>query len=351
MAYATGIAFGVTRTRAVITDVHGRVLCELEDNPLVLSSIEELPSGILSTYDRLIHSTSLPRDKMVALGVSLGGFMDDKEGTVSILGLPHTVEGTQFLWSEGTGKSMPLAQNLAGLSGLNVAVEDRPRAAAFAEKRFGVTRESDHFIFLRVGSQDVSAGLFLDGRLYRGHRGVSGEVGHLVLSPDDGPLCRCGNRGCLEVLSSGRALVQAVLAGIRGGINSSLLLTSNPNSGELTAEKVVEAAKAGDKLCWQVVYDAARYLGEAAAILVNLFGPEMLVLGGLAESSGGLFLHQVSDAVRLRALDVMSRNVRVVESSLGPWGPARGAAALALEKAFSSGGCLDKLLEESPSRC
>ena len=163
-------------------------------------------------------------------------------------------------------------------------------------------------------SSGVGAGIIVDGRPYRGHRGTAGEVGHVVVDPQ-GPICRCGNRGCLETLASGPALLRLVGAS---------------RDEELTVKQMIELARAGDAGCRRAIADAGQVVGGVVAGLVNLFSPEMVVIGGDLGEAGDLLLDPLREAVRRDALPAAATDLKVVAGELGERANLLGALALVL---------------------
>ncbi len=207
---------------------------------------------------------------------------------------------------------------LPGWSGVDVAkeLEDRLQTptyvdndanlGALAEVTLGAGRNARFAAYVSISS-GIGAGIIVDGRPYRGHRGTAGEIGHVVVDPQ-GPICRCGNRGCLETLASGPALLRLVQAS---------------RDDELTVKQMIELAREGDAGCRRAIADAGQVVGAVVAGLVNLFSPEMVVIGGDLGEAGDLLLDPLREAVRRDALPAAASGAE------GRGGRARRAGQLA----------------------
>jgi predicted NBD/HSP70 family sugar kinase len=219
------------------------------------------------------------------------------------------------------------------LGGGLIVVDDSVRAMGIAAQRCGPAQGSANFLYVFLGS-GIGSGVFVDGRPYRGCSGVAGELGHVTID-DDGPWCSCGSRGCLEALAS----TSAVLRRVQERLAESRLMSTlrGPyEKGGLTLAALIEAARAGDKLAFQILDETGTYVGKVLAIALNLLGPELVVLGGPLAQDGGIILEAVQRQVRLRALQHISSQTRIICDDQGELAGARGAALLALDALFSS---------------
>jgi predicted NBD/HSP70 family sugar kinase len=194
--------------------------------------------------------------------------------------------------------------------GVPVYVDNDANLGALAEWVLGAGRGAEDLAYLMLSS-GIGAGLILGGRLYRGANGTAGEIGH-VLVDDQGPLCRCGNRGCLETYAGAHALIELL----------------GRAHGALDVQAMVELASAGDPACQRVVADAGRTVGVAMAALCNQFNPERVVVGGELAGTGDLLLEPLRDAVRRYALPAAAEAVTIVAGELGDRAEMLGALVL-----------------------
>jgi glucokinase len=230
-------------------------------------------------------------------------------------------------------EDLPVRDLLEERTGATVWLDNDGNLAMLAEAVHGAAKGARDAITLTIGT-GIGGGIWLDGRIYRGSTGAGAELGHMVVD-FDGPPCQgnCPGRGCVETLASGTAIAregsEAALAN-----PDSVLGEMIGKSGELTAEQVHRAAVEGDEVAIGVIETAGRYLGAALVSLVNLFEPEVVVVGGGAMAMGELLLGPARQEVRDRALRPM-RETPVVPAVLGPDAGMIGAATLARIEAES----------------
>jgi predicted NBD/HSP70 family sugar kinase len=204
------------------------------------------------------------------------------------------------------------ASELQRRIGFPVHLDNDANLGALAEVTLGAGRSVRSAAYIQMSS-GIGAGLIVDGRPYHGHRGTAGEIGH-VLVDEHGLICRCGNRGCLETLASGPAMV-------------SLL---RPSHGELSVERMIEMARDGDPGGRRVIADAGRAVGQVVAGLCNLFNPEMVVVGGDLSAAGELLLDPLRASIDRYALPAATEKLEVVAGELGERANLLGALALAI---------------------
>jgi predicted NBD/HSP70 family sugar kinase len=197
--------------------------------------------------------------------------------------------------------------------GLPVYVDNDANLGALAELHWGAGRGSSMLVYLKVAT-GIGAGLVVGGRIFHGAGGTAGEIGHTMMD-EDGPICRCGSRGCLEMVASAPALVEML----------------RPSLGDhVTAEDVLEHAAAGDARCRRAIGDAGRHIGHALANLCNLFNPERIVVGGSLGSAGDVLLEPLREAVERRTIPSAAADVDIVPGVLGDRAEMLGAVALVI---------------------
>lgn len=257
----------------------------------------------------------LASERPAAVGVSFGGPVDY---TTGIVRLSHHVPG----W-----ESTPLKQILETEFNAPAWVDNDANVAALGEYRFGAGQGADSMLYITV-STGVGGGWILNGRPWRGHAGMAGEIGHMVVDPH-GPLCLCGKQGCVERLASGpyiasRAREVLALYPERGRKLRALVQN---DLHAVDAKRVAEAAAQGDGLAWEVLSVAARALGVGIGNTANLINPQRFVLGGGVTKSGERFWEAVRRTAREIALPQV--HFEIVPAALGDDAPLWGAVALA----------------------
>jgi glucokinase len=221
---------------------------------------------------------------------------------------------------------------LAERLGLPVAVDNDGNAAMLAEWRWGEARGALNAIMLTLGT-GIAGGLIVDGRLVHGARGAAAELGHIIVDAD-GPPCpgSCPNHGCLEAFVSGHAIGAEGLRRARAAPDS-VLGRALDSGREITGALVTELAHDGDPAACDVMALMGRRLGLGVVTLVNIFNPEVVVVGGGAIAAGELLLAPAREVVALRALPVNRADVRMVPARFGAESGMLGAACMALDMA------------------
>ena len=255
---------------------------------------------------------------ILAAGISTPGPSKPKEGIVTE---PPNLPG----W-----RDVPLAKLLGEKLGVPAWIENDANAAALAEHRIGAGKWLQHVILVTLGT-GVGGGLILDGKLYYGASGGAGEIGHMLVLPN-GPVCGCGRRGCLEAVASGVALGREAAMLVERYPNGILAKMVRDANEEPDAKLLHEAADAGDADADATIRTAGRYLGAGLTNLVNVFNPEMIVIGGSLRLMGEPYLGEAYAVVKRDAFAQHYADLRIVEAQLGDESPAIGAAHLARER-------------------
>jgi predicted NBD/HSP70 family sugar kinase len=192
----------------------------------------------------------------------------------------------------------------------------------------GAARGVSNLISVKIGT-GIGAGIICEGKIYRGSSGCAGDIGHICVDKD-GPVCACGNKGCLEKIAGGAGIAERATAGARNGRSPALMGRYERNGGMLTAEDVGAAALEGDEFAIEVVRESGRLVGEVLAALVNFYNPDMIVIGGGVSNLGNLLLSSIRQAVFSRSLPLATRNLQIVFSGIGPDSGMLGAISLGL---------------------
>jgi glucokinase-like ROK family protein len=316
--YLVGIDLGATHYNMLVTDFAGRVLNEAEAR----LDIRMDPECYLKKIDDALHAmladAQLSLEDVLAIGMGVPGPISTEAGTVIA---PPIMPG----WDK-----YPIRINAQKLWSKPVSLNNDAELGALGEWAHGAGRGERHLAYIKVGT-GVGAGLLLDGKIFQGATGCAGEVGHVTVR-DDGPLCTCGNYGCLEAMAGGGAIAkkarEAVLAGKR------TQLASIRSVDEITARDVAHSARLGDLVAQQIIAEAGGYLGIGIASLVNVFNPSMIVIGGGVAQVGDLLLDPIRQVVRDRSLRSAAQAVRITAAVLGRRSTSMGAVVQALNIAL-----------------
>lgn len=297
-----GLDVGGTQVRAALARGQAVLASRAVRWPSGLSAAGEL-DFVADVALGLLEETE-PSACVGAAGVALAALLD--------------AEGRVVQWpNRPEWRGLAFRELLSVRLAAPVVVEDDANAAALAEAAFGAGRGHRHLLVLMVGT-GVGAGLVLDGRLFRGRRGWAGEIGHVTVLPE-GPECPCGKRGCLQVLSSGRAL-ERIAAG----------------HGLTQASQVAEASARGERWASEALASSGRWLGFALAGAVNLLDLELVVVGGGLSGLGDPWWGSMEETLRENTLNAEARQVRLVRAELPDTAGMLGGVALARE--FTRGG-------------
>ena len=305
--------FGGTKHAAALVGVGER---EWQAYRRVLAPQGSNAQSDWETMRSLAHDL-LDGRKPSAIGVSFGGPVDATTGTVR---LSHHVPG----W-----ENIPLRQWLEQEFGAPAIVDNDANVAALGEHRFGAGQGRESLFYITI-STGVGGGWILNQQPWRGHEGMAGEIGHMVVDPD-GPLCLCGKRGCVERLASGPYIAQDAREQLaaqpqRGQVLRSLV---NNNLETITAQLVSQATEQGDDLAWEVLEVAAWAVGTGIGNVANLVNPQCFVLWGGVTKAGAQWWEVVRHTAQATALPEI--HFEVVPAALGDDAPLWGAVALVLE--------------------
>jgi len=296
---AVGIDFDHDRVRVALADLSSTVLAEDCAEIDVDHSAPDAIDAALEILAALQESAGVGDAQIVGAGVGLPGPIDRRTGTVgSAVILPG--------WA-----GLPARDTLAQRLGMGVQVDNDANLGALAEFSFGAGRGLSDMVYVRLGS-GCGAGLVLGGSLHHGAAGLAGEIGHVQVR-EDGAVCRCGNRGCLETIA-GDAAIRALLRPARGH--------------DVSRQEVLELVAAGDLGTTRVVSDAGYAIGRVLADLCNAVNPEAVVVGGELSEAGEPLLAAIREAIDRYALPGAAEVVKVVHGELGERAELLGAVAL-----------------------
>jgi len=220
----------------------------------------------------------------------------------------------------------PIRDTLEKLWGVPVSLNNDAELGALGEWAAGAGRGEANLAYIKVGT-GIGAGLLLDGHIYRGVTGSAGEIGHLTID-ENGPICTCGNHGCLEAIAGGRAIALQAQEVVRKGKRTQMADVKPVES--LSAREVAAAASRGDLPAQQILAKAGTHIGIAIAGLINLFNPSMIVVGGGVARTGDLLLEPMRQAVQTRSMPASARVVRITTAMLGKRSSGMGAVIQAL---------------------
>lgn len=313
-----GIDLGGTKILTAVANVQGKMLSRDHSITPAKEGQEAVLNSILESVNRALDQAHMAAADLTAIGVGAPGLSNPETGI--LFTSPH-LPG----W-----KDVPLRDIIEKQLGRKAFLINDANAAAVGELYFGAGRGARNFIYITV-STGIGGGIIIDGKIYTGSAGTAGELGHMVID-DEGPHCNCGNNGCWETLSSGTALAREARRRIKEGAATSILKYTDENIEKINAEAIHEAAQAGDKLANELIAWSAYYLGIGLANLINIFNPEVIVIGGGLSNIGDMLLKPAFEEAGRRAFKQSYQAVRFARAELGRNSGVLGAAAYALEK-------------------
>lgn len=316
-----GIRVSRSRLRAGLVNLGGEDLAWREQ-PLVGSSPQAVLEGITKLVLEMCAAAGLNLEELVGVGVAIPGIVQEEEGLVRF--------STFLDWQE-----VPLGVQLQKKLGVPVFLQRNGNASAFAECQYGNGSQSQDLLYVHLGD-GIGAGIVLDGQIYSGRTGRAGEIGHNIVDPH-GPVCRCGKRGCLEALASGRAL--AMQGEELARLGGSPLLQSLDT---ITPGDVIAAAQGGETPAQRLLDTAGQYIGTAVAGIVNLLDVAEVVLGGDLLEAGEFLLKPFTSSFHAALLPLRVPEVKIRVSQLGSQAGVLGAAAVVIHQFLSKGGRLER---------
>jgi N-acetylglucosamine repressor len=319
--FLVGVDLGSFYTRVVVTDIRGALVYKQESETGMSDGRDLVLSRTLKAIHKAIDDSKTPKHAFKGIGIGHSGVIDVSKGVV--LSFPRPGQMTEW-------KNVPLRDILEREFGVPCLLEDSVRAIATAEKHFGLGTGLSDFIYVDVG-MGIGAAIFIDGKLYRGPGGSAGEFGHMTVD-EHGPLCCCGNYGCLETLASCGAIIQSVKGAIEKGVDSKVRELAQGDLNRISIEIIGQAALQNDSLSFRVLHEAVSHIAVALADVVNLLNPRVLIFGGaLFRSAPELFLEPLKRTIKQRALEKSANEVHLQISTLGSEAGALGAGRLISE--------------------
>ncbi len=315
-----GIELGATSMRVAVTDGRLQVLAR-DNTPLdIRRGPEAVLADALDTTRKLMATEGIER--LTGLGIGVPGPVDFQKGVpVS----PPIMPG----WD-----GYPVRDALSRELGTPVLLDNDVNVMALGEQHTGVARSASDFLFVKIGT-GVGCGIVVGGHLYRGADGCAGDIGHIRIDPS-GPVCACGNQGCLEAFFGGAALARDATTAAQSG-RSAVLAELLEQDGVLTSESVGRALDRGDAAALQLTRDGGRRVGTVLANLVSFFNPGLIVIGGGVAGLGHALLAEIRSSIYRQSLPLATGNLPVVLSELGGDSGTIGAARLISDAVYAAG--------------
>jgi glucokinase-like ROK family protein len=311
------VDMGATHVSIALADFSGKIIDEISR----AFDVKQGPQVCLEEVNRILHELvdrhGINFSQIMAAGVGVPGPVIKEAGSVAS---PPIMPG----WD-----GYPIRKKLEEIWGCSVSLNNDAELGALGEWAYGAGRGEKNLAFIKVGS-GIGAGLIINQQIYTGTTGSAGEIGHITID-ENGPLCTCGNHGCLEAFAGGNAIALQAKKLVESGKRT---LLSNIPKENITAQEVAESARHGDLPSQEIIMRAGTFIGIAIAGLVNLFNPGAVIIGGGVSQASDLLTTSIRRAVRERSLRASEQSVHITTAMLGGRSSLMGAIVQAISIAI-----------------
>ena len=308
------IDIGGTKILTALVSNENKIIAREYHRTLAHEGTQAVANRLFSAIDHLLAHKNIDLSQLHSISIAAAGAIDLARGIITLT--------PNIGW-----RNFPLRDLIHQKYKIKTYLTNDAKAAALCEHELGAGKGVRNLIYITV-STGIGGGIIIDNKLYTGARGSAGEVGHMTIEVN-GQRCNCGNIGCWETLASGTAMAEEAKRRIKQGEKSSLTDMVEGKIEHITAEKVEAAARSGDTLAQEVIQKTATYLGIGLVNLVNIFNPEMIVVGGGLSKMGDLLLNPARQVVKERAYEMAFQAVRIVPAQFGDDAGILGAVIFA----------------------
>ena len=312
MSNRIGIDVGGTNVKIALVSDKGIIVYSNSIPTRAETGYEYTINSIKEAIKVLLKETNQNPKDIEGMGFGFPGQIDCQKGIVR---LAPNIPG----WVD-----VPIAEIMENEFGIPTRVDNDVRTAALGELNYGAGIGCQNLVCITVGT-GIGAGLVINGKLVRGASNAAGEIGHIKLNMEGGPLCGCGDRGCLEAYASGPAIVAMAENYIKGGKSTKYRELANP---EITPYIVSVAAQEGDPVAKQIFRIMGEYIGMGLTSVVNLLNPEKIIIGGGVADAGEILFAPIRETIQKRAMTIQKNAVEIVPAKLGNTAGVIGASLL-----------------------
>ncbi len=312
--YFTGVDIGRDFIQMVVTDLKNNVITSKLVTPFTLTDDEVCLAEICRTINDFLDNCTVERNKILGMGVC-------------IVGRVNPATGHSYMFFTGSDKS--LKESLEEATGVTILVENDTRARCFAEYYSGDSAKEKNMLYLHLG-RGVAIGIIAEGKLYYGKSGFAGEFGHTPFFNNE-IICSCGKKGCLETEVSGIAIENKMVERIAAGVNT--ILRDKWAAGEtIHIDDIISAAKNDDNLSIELIEEAGEKIGKSIAFLINIFNPELVIIGGNMAQAGDYLMLPLKSATNKYSMNLVYKDTCFRLSQMGGDAGALGSAMLIRNK-------------------
>lgn len=295
-------------------------MVELKMNiPYLFENTQESLNALCKIISNFIKKLSLDKEKILNINVNVSGRVNPESG---------------YSFSLFNFEERPLTEVMSEKLGFKVTIDNDTRAMTYGEYLQGCVKGQKNILFINL-SWGLGIGIIIDGKIYTGKSGFSGEFGHVSVF-DNEILCHCGKKGCLETEASGSALYRILIERIKNGENSILSNRINDTENPITLDEIIASVNKEDLLCIEIVEEMGQKLGKQIAGLINIFNPELVIVGGTISQTGDYITQPIKTAVRKYSLNLVNKDSIIMTSKLKDKAGIVGACMLARSRMFES---------------
>ncbi|MBK7107330.1 MAG: ROK family transcriptional regulator [Ignavibacteriae bacterium] len=317
--YVLGIDLDRIYSKFILLDLEHNIIADVDKKQSFLSNDFSVLEKLKKEIDDILTQNKIKWETLLGIGISIPGFVDTFKGTTK----------TYLNFNE-----KPIRDILQDYFKKPVHIEHDVKALALGELWFGSAKNQKNALCLKV-DWGVGLGIIIDGKVYYGNDSFAGEFGHIQVVPKNGALCYCGKRGCLETVASGRSIIINTIERLKKGETSLLSELYKNDIDSIDARAIIKAAIEGDQFSLEIIEDVAKYLGFASAMLVNIFNPSCIILGGnIASTAPQNFVETIKSNTQKYSHSQLNRNLEFVVSNLGFKAGALGVAMLVAKELF-----------------
>jgi glucokinase-like ROK family protein len=321
LGLVAGVDIGATSIDLVLSDFSGNMIGRNGEPANVREGPRVILTRLCELLKDLLRENNLRCENLSGIGIGVPGPVDFSLGTLVSPPIMPGWDGYPIVST--IQEQFPYA---------NVVVDNDVNVMALGETSRGAGRGVDNLIFVKIGT-GIGAGIICGGKIYRGTSGCAGDIGHICVNKN-GPICHCGNTGCLEALAAGPAIAERGVKTALDGSSPVLMKYYENNGGKLRSEDIGDAAREGDTSAIEIIRESGQKIGEVLASLVNFYNPSMIVIGGGVSNIGNLLLSSIRQAVLNRSLPLATRDLQIVFSAIGSDAGVMGLTTLAMDYMF-----------------
>ncbi len=321
LGYVVGIDIGATSLEIALADVNGTILKRVMEPADVRQPPEELLGRCSVLILEIALAQSIQPEQILGIGVGVPGPVDFARGV--LVAPPLMPDWENYPIRDFFKETFTSAF---------VVVDNDVNIMALGEQRSGDAANVDHFLVIKIGT-GIGCGIMASRKIHRGSNGSAGDIGHICVDKQ-GPICRCGNRGCLEAMAAGPAIAEKAMQAVRDGKSELLRKIMEDNHGILSPEDVNAACREGDEAALEIIRASGQMIGDVLAGLVNFFNPSHIFITGGIANFGNHLLIAIKRAVLRRSLPLATTHLAINFSRTGSDAGVLGAIMLALEYLF-----------------